>query len=145
VPSINHVDYAGLHSRGTRERVLHRARPLLTVYAWLRDRASVDLALLHASLPMPKGGSSRSYPAGTAVSVARGDMDIVVTEHGVADVREKTVDEWHHGLAERRRGPTCESSKRRHCAKRREPPHLWITLPRTGATMTDLAEPDAHN
>jgi acyl-CoA hydrolase len=30
---------------------------------------------------------------GTAVSVARGDMDIVVTEHGVADLREKTVDE----------------------------------------------------
>jgi hypothetical protein len=45
-----------------------------------------------------------------------GDMDIVVTEHGVADVREKTMDERHHGLAKRRRGPTCESSKRRHCA-----------------------------
>jgi hypothetical protein len=43
-------------------------------------------------------------------------MDIVVTEHGVADVREKTMDERHHGLAKRRRGPTCESSKRRHCA-----------------------------
>jgi 4-hydroxybutyrate CoA-transferase len=30
---------------------------------------------------------------GTAVSVARGDMDLVVTEYGIADLRQKTVDE----------------------------------------------------
>jgi len=43
-----------------------------------------------------KGGSvSRivsTLPENTAVSVARGDMEIVVTEHGIADLRGKSVD-----------------------------------------------------
>jgi len=34
-----------------------------------------------------------ALPPGSAVGVARGDMDLVVTEHGVADLRTKTVDE----------------------------------------------------
>ena len=41
------------------------------------------------------GSVSRIVPAlaeGTAIGVARGDMDIVVTEHGVADLRGKAVD-----------------------------------------------------
>ncbi len=44
-----------------------------------------------------KGGSvSKIVPAlppGSAVGVARGDMDLVVTEYGVADLRTKTVDQ----------------------------------------------------
>jgi len=34
-----------------------------------------------------------AFPPGTAVGVARGDMDLVVTEYGVADLREGTIDE----------------------------------------------------
>lgn len=43
-----------------------------------------------------RGAVSRivpELPAGTPVSVARGDMEIVVTEHGVADLRNRTIDE----------------------------------------------------
>jgi len=44
-----------------------------------------------------RGGTvSRIVPQladGAAVSVARGDMELVVTEHGIADLREKTIDE----------------------------------------------------
>lgn len=44
-----------------------------------------------------KGGSVSKIvpmlPHGSTVSVARGDMDLVVTEYGVADLRTKTVDE----------------------------------------------------
>ncbi|MGF1639586.1 MAG: acetyl-CoA hydrolase/transferase family protein [Rhodospirillales bacterium] len=43
-----------------------------------------------------KGGTvSRIVPrldAGTAVSVARADMQVVVTEHGIADLRDRSVD-----------------------------------------------------
>jgi acyl-CoA hydrolase len=43
-----------------------------------------------------KGGTvSRIVPAlgpGTAISVARNDMDVVVTEHGIADLRHRSVD-----------------------------------------------------
>ncbi len=43
-----------------------------------------------------KGGTvSRIVPRlddGAAVSVARGDMELVVTEHGIADLRDKTID-----------------------------------------------------
>lgn len=34
-----------------------------------------------------------SFPAGTPVGVTRGDMDLVVTEYGVAELREKSIDE----------------------------------------------------
>jgi acyl-CoA hydrolase len=33
------------------------------------------------------------FPAGTPLGVARGDMDVVVTEYGVAELREKSIDE----------------------------------------------------
>ncbi|MBK8174413.1 MAG: acetyl-CoA hydrolase [Rhodospirillales bacterium] len=38
------------------------------------------------------------FPRGSAVSVARGDMDTVVSEFGVADLREKTLDERARAL-----------------------------------------------
>jgi acyl-CoA hydrolase len=49
-----------------------------------------------------RGGTvSRIVPKlddGAAVSVARGDMELVVTEHGIADLRNKTVDERAQAL-----------------------------------------------
>lgn len=49
-----------------------------------------------------RGGTvSRIVPRlddGGAVSVARGDMELVVTEQGVADLRGKTIDERAHAL-----------------------------------------------
>lgn len=49
-----------------------------------------------------KGGTvSRIVPAlaaGTAVSIARADMDVVITEHGIADLRRTSVDERAHAL-----------------------------------------------
>lgn len=49
------------------------------------------------ALPATSGGgaTSRIVPRldpGTAVSVARGDMDMVATEYGVAELRMKSVD-----------------------------------------------------
>lgn len=40
-----------------------------------------------------------SFAACTPIGIARGDMDVVVTEHGVADLREKTIDERAAALA----------------------------------------------
>lgn len=49
-----------------------------------------------------KGGSvSRIVPRfapGTTVSVARADMDVVITEYGVADLRNRTIDERAEAL-----------------------------------------------
>jgi acyl-CoA hydrolase len=47
------------------------------------------------------GAVSRIVPelsAGTAVSVARNDMDVVVTEHGIAELRWKSLDERAEAL-----------------------------------------------
>lgn len=34
-----------------------------------------------------------SFPAGTPLGIARSDMDVVVTEHGVAELRNKSIDQ----------------------------------------------------
>jgi acyl-CoA hydrolase len=47
------------------------------------------------------GAVSRIVPAlapGTAVSIARGDMDVVVTEYGVADLRNRSIDDRARSL-----------------------------------------------
>ena len=44
-------------------------------------------------MTMPRLLEQAALPAGSAVGVARGDMDIVVTEYGVADLRTATVDQ----------------------------------------------------
>jgi acyl-CoA hydrolase len=60
-------------------------------------RASAQGRAIVALPATAKGGAVSKvvaeFPPGTAVSVARGDMDLVVTEHGIADARDKTVDE----------------------------------------------------
>lgn len=65
-------------------------------------RASAGGRAILALPATARGGASRivpHLPPGTPVSVARADADLVVTEHGVADLREASLVERAHRLA----------------------------------------------